>query len=560
MKLHTQHILKISTIMCGIFFFFVSCGSTSPVVPEPEVDPPGKEEDPPEPPKPPVYDDGPYEYDYDLDFDFAAFVSAYKGTPYGGGAHAVPGVIEAEDFDEGSDGVAYHDDGEGGKVAQGYRAGHAVDIRPSGNASNGYYVGEMGNSEWMSYSIDVAQDGAYSIDVYVVNGNDANGSFYFEVDGYGACKPAVIPKGNGWEDFQKSTATDVQLSKGKHILRYRTTAAGNVDRFEFTRTGEMKDLSNAFNYPQTKTFSGNPLFTEFGSPMYNSPMIGNLYTADPSAHVWNIDGKEVLYVYASHDMEPAQGCDRMDRYHVFSTEDMVNWTDHGEIMNSATVQLQNGWGCEGFMWAPDCAYNPETKLYYFYFPHPTSAANWNTTWKIGVATSPYPDKEFRVRGYVEGMSTHIDPCVFVDDDGQAYIYNGGGGRMFGGKLSKYDWTKLDGTMQTMTGMDDFHEGAWVYKRNGIYYLTYADNKNGANQLRYATSNSPLGPWTSQGVYLESTTCDTSHGSVVEFKGQSYQFYHCSDVSGQGVLRSVCVDKLNYNSDGTIQVVKQTRAK
>lgn len=77
-------------------------------------------------------------------------------------------------------------------------------------------------------------------------------------------------------------------------------------------------------------------------------------------------------------------------------------------MNAATVRKQAGWGCEGFMWAPDCVYNPANETYYFYFPHPTNATNWNSTWRIGVATSKYPDKEFRVRGYVEGMSAEID--------------------------------------------------------------------------------------------------------------------------------------------------------
>lgn len=86
-----------------------------------------------------------------------------------------------------------------------------------------------------------------------------------------------------------------------------------------------------------------------------NPFITHMYTADPSAHVWE-DGR--LYVYASHDVDPPRGCDLMDRYHVFSTDDMVNWTDHGEILNSSQVS----WGRKegGFMWAPDCAYKDGT--------------------------------------------------------------------------------------------------------------------------------------------------------------------------------------------------------
>ena len=88
----------------------------------------------------------------------------------------------------------------------------------------------------------------------------------------------------------------------------------------------------------------------------------------------------------------------------------------------------------------------------------------------------------------------------------------------------------------MTGLNDFHEAAWVHKRNGVYYLSYADNNPGANRLNYATSDSPLGPWKYQDIYLGPTTCDTSHGSIVEYKGEWYAFYHTSDVSGQGNLR------------------------
>lgn len=165
-------------------------------------------------------------------------------------------------------------------------------------------------------------------------------------------------------------------------------------------------------------------------------------------------------------------------------------------------------------------------------------------------------------GYVEGMPAEIDPCVFVDDDGQPYIYNGGGGRCYGGKLRKDDWTKLDGEMKSMTGLVDFHEGVWVHKKDGVYYMSYADNymENGmgANRLRYAVSDSPLGPWQYQDVYLGPTGCDTSHGSIVEYKGEWFAFYHNCTISGQGNLRSVCVDKLYYNPDGTIQMVKRTK--
>lgn len=541
------HLLKLGFFIAALALTACSDKDTPGEIP-PEVPPEVPEVDPPVP-------DGPYEYDYDMDYDSEKYLKAYKGTAYKG-PHRVPGTVEAEDFDEGAQNVAYYESDS--KLADaGYRGSHAVDVRAESKASGGYYIGDVQPGEWMCYTIEVDEDGAYAIETFCVKGDGSEGSFYFEVDGRGASRSIDMPLG-GWTDFShKVKANGIQLTKGKHVLKYCANTPGNIDKFVLTRTGELEDISNSFTYPVTEAMS-NPLFVEWESPMYNSWIKGPLYTADASAHVWNIDGKEVLYVYASHDMEPALGCDRMDRYHVFSTEDMVNWTDHGEIMNAATVRKHNGWGCDGFMWAPDCAYNPENQIYYFYFPHPANAANWSSTWRVGVATSKYPNKEFRVRGYIEGMPPEIDPCVFIDEDGQPYIYNGGGGKCYGGKLRKDDWTKLDGEVKPMTGLSDFHEATWIHKYNGKYYLSYADNNPGANRLRYATSDSPLGPWKYEGIYLEPTTCDTSHGSIVKYKGQWYAFYHTSDFSGQGNLHSVCVDKLLYNSDGTIQVVKQTR--
>lgn len=292
--------------------------------------------------------------------------------------------------------------------------------------------------------------------------------------------------------------------------------------------------------------------------MAPNPFITSIYTADPSAHVWR-DGR--LYVYASHDLYPPRGCDRMDEYHVFSTDDMVHWRDHGEILRQSQVP----WGRQegGWMWAPDCAYR--NGKYYFYFPHP-SGTKTEDSWKIGVAVSRHPAKDFKVVGYVEGAPSAIDPCVFVDRDGQAYIYNGGGTGpdCYGGRLKK-NMTELNGEMLPMQGLVDFHEAAFVFRRGDWYYLTYADNhteqdatgrERGYNRLCYAMSRSPLGPWTYKGVYLEPTDCDTSHGSVVEYKGQWYAFYHNCALSHRGNLRSVCVDRLYFNADGTIQTVKQ----
>jgi hypothetical protein len=284
----------------------------------------------------------------------------------------------------------------------------------------------------------------------------------------------------------------------------------------------------------------------------SNPVITSIFTADPSAHAWE-DGR--LYIYASHDMDPARGCDLMDRYHVFSTDDMVNWLDEGEILRSDDVRWGRPEG--GFMWAPDCAYRDGT--YYFYYPHP-SDSNWNDSWKIGVATSKEPAQGFVDQGYIEGLGgfAMIDPCVFVDDDGKAYMYYGGGGQCAGGELAD-DMMSMRGEVLPMEGIEDFHEAAWVFKRNGLYYLTYADNLEGNNRMRYGTSDKPLGPWTYRGVFLEPTGCSTTHGSVAEYKGKWYLFYHNQAISGEGNLRSVCIDEIRFREDGSIVTVEQSAA-
>lgn len=291
--------------------------------------------------------------------------------------------------------------------------------------------------------------------------------------------------------------------------------------------------------------------------MPGNPFIKHIYTADPSAHVWKINGQDVLYVYPSHDQDPPRGCDLMDKYHVFSTTDMVNWTDHGQILSSDDV----AWGRKegGFMWAPDCAY--KNGKYYFYFPHP-SGTDWNNTWKVGVAVSDKPASGFKEVGYIKDLGdahAMIDPCVFVDDDGQAYFYYGGGGRCVGTRL-KDNMTEIAEPLREMTGLKDFHEATWVHKYKGKYYLSYADNHvengRGANRMHYAMSNSPLGPWEYKGILLDPTECDTSHGSICEYRGQWYLFYHNQALSNRGNLRSICVDRLYYNSDGTIKKVEQ----
>jgi len=270
-----------------------------------------------------------------------------------------------------------------------------------------------------------------------------------------------------------------------------------------------------------------------------------MFTADPSAHVWD-DGR--LYVYPSTDL-PGTGYRSMDGYHVFSTDDMISWTDHGEIIHSRDVE----WGIKGGgnMWAPDCAYKNGT--YYFFFPH----KNTEGVWEIGVATSKKPASDFKLQGYVKGGKTFCDPCVFIDDDGQAYLYAVVDVKTYAAKL-KDNMMEIEGEMVLQTGLDGHREGPFVFKRKGMYYLIYPDDFPKFNKMRHSMSTNPLGPWECKGVFLGSTDVITTHGSCVEYKGQWYLFYHNGSLSGGfGTNRSICFDPIYFNEDDTIKMVEQT---
>ena len=304
---------------------------------------------------------------------------------------------------------------------------------------------------------------------------------------------------------------------------------------------------------QTKIFSLFVLILLFASGTFvhaqnrrSNPIVSHMFTADASAHVWD-DGR--LYVYPSTDVAPAKGYATMDGYHIFSTDDMITWKDHGEILHSRDVPwgIQNG----GYMWAPDCAFKDGT--YYYYFPH----KNKDRVWEIGVATSKKPASDFKLQGFVKGGNTFCDPCVFIDDDGQAYLYAVVDAKTYAAKL-KDNMMEIDGEMVLQSCMDHHREGPFVIKRKGIYYIIYPDDYPKFNKMRYSVSNSPLGPWECKGVFVDHTDVITMHGSLVEYKGQWYLFYHNGNLSGGvGPQRSICFDPVYFNEDGTIQMVKQT---
>jgi beta-xylosidase len=290
-----------------------------------------------------------------------------------------------------------------------------------------------------------------------------------------------------------------------------------------------------------KIFSLQILFCIVVSSYGQNPIITNIYTADPSAHVWN-DGK--VWLYPSHDQDDATNYSSMNGHHVFSSPDLVNWTDHGIIMHTDSIS----WARNGYLWAPDAAYKNGT--YYYYYPAKLSE---NNTWRIGVATSSSPAGPFKDQGYIDGTD-EIDPAVFIDDDGQAYLF-------WGGHQLKY--CLLNDDMISRKGdvievdVPNYYEGPWVHKKDDIYYLSYATGTY--SPIAYCTSNSPKGPWTYQGVLMnaEVTGGITNHHSIIEFKNQWYIFYHSIGISGHNNRRSVCMDKLFYNDDGTIVKVIQT---
>ncbi len=278
----------------------------------------------------------------------------------------------------------------------------------------------------------------------------------------------------------------------------------------------------------------------------SNPIVSHMFTADASAHVWD-DGR--LYVYPSTDVAPSRGYKTMDGYHVFSTDDMITFKDHGEILHSRDVP----WGCEqgGHMWAPDCAYKNGT--YYFVFPH----KNKDMVWELGVATSKQPASDFKLQGYIKGGKTFCDPCVFIDDDGQAYLYAVVNAKCYAARL-KDNMMEIEGEMIHQKGVDEHREGPFVFKRKGKYYMLYPDHKRPYNEMQYSMSDSPLGPWEPKGVILEHNNIITMHGSMVQYKGQWYIFYHNGELSG-GIAtnRSICFDPVCFNEDGTIQLIEKS---
>lgn len=269
-----------------------------------------------------------------------------------------------------------------------------------------------------------------------------------------------------------------------------------------------------------------------GAALFAQTQILPDFQADPSARVWN----DVLWIYPSHDIAGSTGWDMVD-WHAFSSTDLKHWTDHGVIFGLKDLTWARKWA-----WAPDCM--RRNGKFYFYFPADD---------QIGVAVSDKPDGPFHdalgrpLLARDEGGTRVMDPCIFIDDDGQAYLYFGQNALRVV-KL-KPDMVTRDGPIMALE-VEKFHEGIWVHKRNGLYYLSYPSFENGrASKMEYSIGRSPQGPFAYQGVILDNHSRNI-HGSITEFRGQWYLFYHVQGPSPYE--RRVCVEPLHYNDDGTIQ--------
>jgi len=298
-----------------------------------------------------------------------------------------------------------------------------------------------------------------------------------------------------------------------------------------------------------------------------NPIIRDQFTADPTARVFN----NKVYLYPSHDIVPPAGQRQdwfcMEDYHVFSSENLTDWTDHGVIVTQNKVPWVRPDSYS--MWAPDCI--ERNGKYYFYFP---SAPKDGRGFGVGVAIADRPEGPFICEPEpIKGVNG-IDPCVLQASDGNAYIF-WGAGRCAKLKPNmkeladdtpkeKVKWGNREFEMLGVNCLKDLPnrqaEGPFAFEANGWYYLTYPYVRENTEVLGYAMSKNPMGPYEYKGLIMseQPNGCWTNHHSIVNYKGQWYLFYHHNYFSPRDdKRRSACIEKLYFNADGTIQEVKQT---
>ena len=276
----------------------------------------------------------------------------------------------------------------------------------------------------------------------------------------------------------------------------------------------------------------------------------NCFMPDAEARVMP-DGR--LYLYGSWDLpENHDYCSKI--HHCFSTDDMKTWTDHGIIYRNDSEFCGMPWSPDSNLYAPDAIH--KNGKYYLYI-----CGNKN---EEGVAVSNSPTGPFSVAEKIEiADGDSIDPSVFVDHDGQAY-YFWGQFSLRGGKLAEDMKTIIPETVKTniITEWEHgFHEGASIRRRGDKYYMVYTDISRGkATCMAYAIADNPLGPYKKGGIIIDNIYCDpatwNNHGSIEEFKGQWYVFYHRSS-HNRASCRRVCAEPIFFDETGMIQEVRQT---
>ena len=288
----------------------------------------------------------------------------------------------------------------------------------------------------------------------------------------------------------------------------------------------------------------------------DNPIVQTIYTADPAPLV--VNGR--VYLYTGHDEDGSTNF-TMKEWRVWSSDDMVNWTDHGSPMSLAT-----------FRWASTNAWAGQAIFrngkFYWYVPM-TDAATGRMAIGVGVSTSPTGPFVDAI-GHPLVENGEFDPTVFIDDDGQAYLYWGNPHLWFvrlnpdmisfSGSPAQIPLTTAGyGTRAGNTSRPTlFEEGPWVYKRNGLYYNVFAAECC-QEFIAYSTAPTPTGPWTFRGTVMPRQGGSfTNHPGVVDFKGNSYFFYHNGALpGGGGFTRSVAVEKFSYNADGTFPAINMT---
>jgi arabinoxylan arabinofuranohydrolase len=279
----------------------------------------------------------------------------------------------------------------------------------------------------------------------------------------------------------------------------------------------------------------------------DNPIIQTKFTADPAPLVY----EDTVYLYTTHDEDNATGFTMYD-WMLYSSTDMVNWTDHGVVATVREAGRTFAWADGYNAWAPQAIYH--NNKFYLYCPLVR-----NGHMDIGVAVSDSPEGPF-----VDAIGAplihnpdsvdDIDPTVFVDDDGQAYLY-WGHKRIFYVALNP-DMISYSGSIVEFDRPELFEEGPWFYKRDGHYYLAFASYCC-PEGIGYAMSDGPTGPWETKGYIMQPNNQSSgNHPGIIDYRGKSYVFgfnyvLNFAETSEHRERRSICVDELFYNADGTI---------